>query len=58
MTTKLTLPPPRAKRGERIIVAFTEDEKQRLRVFAKKRGEKPATVARVLILSAIEAVDG
>lgn len=54
----LSLPPPTSpvKRGRKVLVAFTAAEHGTLRALAVKRGEPTASLARRLILAALDAL--
>lgn len=55
--TALQLPPPRAAmRTRKVLVALTIEEHEALHGLAAKRSEPAATVARTLIVAALEAL--
>ena len=53
---KAAMPKPNPKRTEKMLLAFTEEEKARLLAYAKEVEEPPATAARNLILGALTAL--
>lgn len=54
-TVSMLIPPPRILREKRIVIAMSAEEKKKLYDYAKKRGEPPAAVGRMLILAGVEA---
>jgi len=50
------LPPPRPKRDKRILVAWSDEEYQRVQKFAEQRGEPLAAVVRILTLAALDTL--
>lgn len=50
------LPPPQVKRSERVLLALTKEERQRLEAVAAKRGEPLAVTVRALALAAAETI--
>lgn len=53
---KAAMPKPNPTRTEKVLLAFTEEEKARLTAYAKEVEEPPATAARNLILGALTAL--
>lgn len=53
----LQLPPPRAAiRQKKVLVALTDEEHKELQALADTRSEPVATVARTLIVTAMETL--
>jgi len=53
----LKLPPPRvAARTRKVMVALTAEEHEELSKLATERSEPPATVARMLMVAALETL--
>jgi hypothetical protein len=50
---RAALPGPPPKRTEKMLIAFSPEEKARLLTHAKETGEPPATAARNLIMAAL-----
>lgn len=50
---RAALPEAPPKRTEKMLIAFTPEEKGRLLTYAESAGEPPATAARNLILAAL-----
>ena len=53
---KATLPPPKPKRDQRILVAWGKEEYDRVRAFAEERGEPLAVAVRNLTLAALKVL--
>ena len=51
-----SLPPPKPKRGRRVMVAWSEEEYARIEAFAQERDEPLAVVVRNLTVAALEAM--
>ncbi len=51
-----SLPPPKPKRGRRVMVAWGDEEYGRIASFAEERGEPLAVVVRNLTLAALDAL--
>jgi len=50
------LPKPKSKRTEKLLISLTRSEKERLKELAKEREETSATLARSLIIAALDAL--
>ena len=56
--TRLAAPLPRgARRGEHVLVALTEDERDQLRAAARRLSLAPSALARALVLVGLRALD-
>jgi len=54
---RAALPGPSPKRTEKMLIAFSPEEKARLLAYAREAGEPPAKAARNLILAALGTLE-
>ncbi len=53
---RASLPPPKPRRGRRVMVAWSEDEYGRIQALAGERDEPLAVVVRNLTVAALDAL--